>query len=61
MGVFSGNVGAAEYLGGFMLPTTLGNIVGGLVLVTLLNYGQVAGSRATTRLSRMTASEEPHE
>lgn len=41
MGVFSGNVGS---------------IIGGLVLVTLLNYGQVAGARATTRLSGMTAS-----
>lgn len=58
MGVFSGNVSATEYLGGFMLPTTLGNIVGGLVLVTLLNYGQVAGSKAQTRLSNMTASGE---
>lgn len=38
----------------FLLPTTIGNIVGGLVLVTLLNYGQVAGSRAKTRLSGMT-------
>lgn len=57
MGVFSGEVGVSEYLGGFMLPTTLGNIVGGLVLVTLLNYGQVAGSRATTRFSKVTASE----
>lgn len=58
MGVFSGNVGVADYLDDFMLPTTLGNIVGGLVLVTLLNYGQVAGSRATTRLANVTASEE---
>ncbi|WP_053058064.1 formate/nitrite transporter family protein [Rubrobacter aplysinae] len=57
MGVFSGDVSVAEYLGGFMLPTTIGNIVGGLVLVTLLNYGQVAGSKVTTRLSKVTASE----
>jgi formate/nitrite transporter FocA (FNT family) len=28
-----------------LLPATLGNIVGGTVLVTLLNYGQVVGSR----------------
>jgi formate/nitrite transporter FocA (FNT family) len=58
MGVFSGQVSVAEYLGGFMLPTTVGNIIGGLVLVTLLNYGQVAGSRAKTRLSRVTESDE---
>ncbi len=29
----------------FLRLGTLGNIVGGLALVTLLNYGQVAGSR----------------
>lgn len=58
MGVLSGEVSVGEYLGGFMLPTTLGNIVGGVVLVTLLNYGQVAGSRAKTRLSRVTDSDE---
>ncbi|MDP8950923.1 MAG: formate/nitrite transporter family protein [Actinomycetota bacterium] len=34
-----------ECLGLFLPPSTLGNIVGGLVLVTLLNYGQVAGSK----------------
>lgn len=45
MSVFAGEVGVASYLGGFMLPTTLGNIVGGVFLVTLLNYGQVAGSK----------------
>ena len=45
MAVFAGEVSAGEYLGEFMLPTTLGNIVGGVFLVTLLNYGQVAGSK----------------
>jgi formate/nitrite transporter FocA (FNT family) len=48
--VFSGEESWAEYFGGFLLPTTLGNIVGGVVLVTLLNYGQVMGSRAKTVL-----------
>jgi formate/nitrite transporter FocA (FNT family) len=52
--VFSGEEGWAGYLGGFLLPTTLGNIVGGVVLVTLLNYGQVMGSRAKTALSGIT-------
>jgi formate/nitrite transporter FocA (FNT family) len=33
-----------EYLGGFLLPATLGNAIGGIVLVTLLNWGQVLGS-----------------
>ncbi len=43
--VFAGETTLLEYLGLFLLPATLGNIVGGVVLVTLLNYGQVAGSR----------------
>lgn len=54
VGVFSGEVSLSEYLGAFLLPTTLGNIVGGLFLVTLLNYGQVAGSKAKTSLSGYT-------
>ncbi len=32
----------AEYLGGFMLPTLVGNIVGGVSLVAVLNHAQVA-------------------
>jgi hypothetical protein len=36
------------------LPTTLGNIVGVVVLVTLLNYGQVMGSKAKMVLSGLT-------
>ena len=46
MSVFAGNTSFLTYLGGFLLPTTLGNIVGGVVLVTLLNFGQVVGSKA---------------
>jgi formate-nitrite transporter family protein len=46
--VFSGETSWAEYLGRFLLPATLGNTIGGLVLVTLLNYGQVVGSRRKT-------------
>jgi formate/nitrite transporter FocA (FNT family) len=42
--VFSGETSWAEYLGRFLVPATLGNTIGGLVLVTLLNYGQVVGS-----------------
>jgi hypothetical protein len=42
--VFAGEATFFEYLGLFLVPTTLGNIIGGLVLVALLNYGQVAGS-----------------
>jgi formate/nitrite transporter FocA (FNT family) len=42
--VFSGATSWTEYLGRFLVPATLGNTIGGLVLVTLLNYGQVVGS-----------------
>lgn len=59
IGVFSGEVGLGEYLAGFMLPTTLGNIVGGLVLVTLLNYGQVAASKAGRSRRSSSESSDP--
>ncbi len=52
--VFSGKESWGEYLGGFLVPTTLGNTVGGVILVALLNYGQVMGSRAKTALSGVT-------
>ncbi len=42
--VFAGETSWIEFLGGFLLPATLGNAVGGVILVTLLNYGQVIGS-----------------
>ena len=63
MGVFSGEVSLPEYLGAFLLPTTLGNTAGGLFLVALLNYGQVAGSRsgAKTSLSGYTAEDGQRE
>ncbi|MDQ3560823.1 MAG: formate/nitrite transporter family protein [Pseudomonadota bacterium] len=32
----------AEAVSGFFLPTLLGNVVGGVALVAILNYGQVA-------------------
>ncbi len=50
--VFDGHTSWLEYLGGFLLPATLGNAIGGLVLVTLLNYGQVVGSRRIIRTPR---------
>ena len=42
--VFSGATSWTEYFGRFLVPATVGNTIGGLVLVTLLNYGQVVGS-----------------
>lgn len=32
-------------LGQFLVPAILGNIIGGVVLVALLNHGQVDSSR----------------
>ena len=63
VGVFSGAASSSEFLGGFLIPTTLGNIVGGLFLVTLLNYGQVAGSKheAKTPLSGYTEDDRREE
>ena len=50
IGVFEGEVSSLEYLRGFLLPATLGNIVGGVFLVALPNYAQVAGSSKKTSL-----------
>ncbi len=36
-----------EYLGKFMLPTLLGNIIGGVSLVTALNHAQVTAGKNT--------------
>lgn len=36
-----GEIGAWQTLGGFLLPTLVGNVIGGTALFTLLAYGQV--------------------
>ncbi len=54
MAVFGGEVSFGEYLGGFLIPTTLGNTIGGVFLVTLLNYAQVIGSKKKTSLAGYT-------
>jgi formate-nitrite transporter family protein len=56
--VFAGEITTSEYLGGFLLPATLGNTIGGVFLVALLNYGQVAGSSKKTPLSGYTEEDE---
>lgn len=43
--VFSGELGWTGYLGRFMVPTLLGNTIGGTLLVAALNHAQVAGGR----------------
>lgn len=42
--VFAGSVSAGAYLG-WILPATLGNIVGGVGIVSVLNYGQVRAQK----------------
>lgn len=39
--VASGSLSFFAYLGGFALPVFLGNVLGGVALVALINYGQV--------------------
>jgi formate/nitrite transporter FocA (FNT family) len=40
--VLSGEASWADYFGRFFSPTLLGNLLGGVALVAVLNYGQVA-------------------
>jgi formate-nitrite transporter family protein len=41
----SGNVGWGRMFGEFIVPSVLGNAIGGVLLVALLNYGQVAAEK----------------
>jgi formate/nitrite transporter FocA (FNT family) len=41
----SGAAGWGEMLGGFVVPAVVGNAVGGVLLVALLNHGQVMAER----------------
>lgn len=41
-GVAVGAISWSTYLAGFLLPVFIGNAIGGVMLVSLLNYGQVA-------------------
>lgn len=40
--VLTGEIAAAEYLTRFFVPTLIGNVFGGVALVAVLNFGQVA-------------------
>lgn len=52
VGVLSNRVSWGDYLGGFLLPVVTGNALGGVVFVTLLNYGQVVGSDKKTSFAK---------
>ena len=43
---FSGSASWADMVGGFIVPAVLGNVVGGVVLVALLNYAQIKSELA---------------
>ena len=45
--VLSGHAGITDYLWRFFAPTLLGNMIGGVMLVAVLNYGQVASEVET--------------
>jgi formate/nitrite transporter FocA (FNT family) len=42
---FSGDASWSAMLGSFLVPAVLGNIVGGVFLVALLNHGQVSAEK----------------
>lgn len=43
-GVFDGAHSIEEYIGVFFLPTLIGNVIGGVLMVAVINYAQVAYS-----------------
>jgi formate/nitrite transporter FocA (FNT family)/protein-disulfide isomerase len=51
--VFSGDATFAAFFGGFLVPAVLGNTVGGVVLVALLNYSQTRDRRIPDRDCRV--------
>lgn len=56
--VLAGNIGGGTYVG-WLTAATLGNTVGGVLIVSLLNYGQVMGSgRDVARAERSLADIE---
>ena len=69
--VETGRAGWDAFLGRFFVPTLLGNVAGGVALVAVLNYGQVApeirrsqsggqsGAQSTTRQSGQQAARRP--
>lgn len=53
-GVMAGVAGWSEALLRFFLPALLGNVLGGVVLVAALNYGQVAAPRRKREAKELT-------
>ncbi|MGE4482492.1 formate/nitrite transporter family protein [Acidocella sp.] len=66
--VLSGSATVADYAGGFFLPTLLGNMAGGIVMVSVLNHGSIApeilerlsgATRAGRRATLLRAPSQP--
>lgn len=49
---FLGEAAWGDMLGNYLAPTILGNIVGGVLFVALLNHGQVAAGRSARMFER---------
>lgn len=58
IGVLTEGVLWRDYATGFLIPSVLGNVIGGVFFVSLLNYAQIVGSRKRTRLSRLSDAAE---
>ena len=56
---FSGQVSWGEIFTRFFVPTLLGNMLGGVALVAVLNYGQVAPEVEEGRNERNALSDVP--
>lgn len=59
----AGDAGWGAMLGGFVVPAVLGNAIGGVLLVALLNYGQVAPDKEEERARawRLLGRQQPYE
>ncbi len=42
---FAGALGGGRTFWGFIIPAVLGNIIGGVLLVALINHGQIVADR----------------
>jgi formate/nitrite transporter FocA (FNT family) len=57
--VFNGSAGWGPMIGEFILPAVLGNAVGGVVLVALLNFAQVKADKDHEMAKIVTSSHHP--
>ena len=58
IGVLAGKVLWTDYLASFLIPAVLGNTIGGVFFVTLLNYAQIIGSSKKTSFAYLSEERE---